>query len=290
MAAAVTSTIGNPSFTQHYPTRTPQSIYKQYISQMHNRGVVVAVFIACVSCFSTARYDRAHTQRVSTINARYDTELARERQQHAALAVELEHRRALLIAVIPETSSHNESLVAEIDRQSTLLAQRHARAQSRIEQLRQRDLAASQQQRAREIETGRAERRARVRAAADAFAAEVSGQTAGPLGSVTRGARGQPSLAPAAAARSTAGRAPEGVRSGDCAPAATCAVRSPQAPAPASITCVPDAPETVGQTTAPSSHNHLEPSTPIGCVDDADCPGGMSCDASAAICCATIVR
>jgi hypothetical protein len=29
---------------------------------------------------------------------------------------------------------------------------------------------------------------------------------------------------------------------------------------------------------------------PIGCLDDADCPGGMSCDASAGVCCATLVR
>ena len=255
---------------------------------MHNRGVVVAVCIACLSCFSTARYDRAHTQRVSTINARYDAELARERKQHAVLVVELERRRALLIAVIPDASSRHESLLAELDRQSALLAQRHARVQSRIEQLRRRELAASQQQHAREIEAGRAERRARVRAAADAFAAEVSGQTAGPLGSVTRGARGQPSLAPAAAARSTGVHAAGGVGPTDCEPASPCPARGPRAPAPASITCEPDGPETVGQATAPSSQ--LEPSTPIDCLDDADCPGGMSCDASAGVCCAAIVR
>jgi Skp family chaperone for outer membrane proteins len=222
---------------------------------MRNRGVVVAVFIACVSCFSTASYDRAHTQRVSTINARYDAELARERQRHDALVTELERRRASLLAVMPVASSHNESMLDDIDRQSALLAQRHARVQSRIEQLRQRELAASQHQRAREIEVGRAERRARVRAAADAFAAE---------------ARGQPSLAPApaTAARSTADHAPDAVL----------------------ITCEPDAPETIGQATALSSHNHVAPSTSIDCRDDADCPGGMSCDASAGVCCATIVR
>lgn len=242
---------------------------------MHNRGVVVAVCIVCFGCFSTAGYDRAHTQRVSTINARYDAELARERREHAALVVEIDRRRALLIAVIPDASSRHESLLAELDRQSALLAQRHARAQSRIEQLRRRDLAASQQQRAHEIEAGRAERRARVRAAADAFAAE---------------ARGQPSLAPAAAARSTAVHAADGAGPTDCVPASSCPARGPRAPAPASITCEPDAPETVGQATAPSSHTHLEPSTPIGCLDDAGCPAGMTCDASAGVCCATIVR
>src|SRR5204862_6901239 len=113
------------------------------------------------------------------------------------------------------------------------------------------------------------------RAAADAFAAE---------------ARGQPSLAPATAARSTAAHAPDDVRPSGCAPASECPVPPPQARSPTQVSCVPDAGDTVGQATAPSSRTHLEPSTPIGCLDDSDCPGGLSCDTSAGVCCATMVR
>lgn len=249
---------------------------------MRNRGVVVAVIVACFGCFSTARYDRAHTQRVSTIQARYDADLARERQRHAVLVAELERRRAFLVSLL--ASPQNELLLAEIDRQSTVLAERHARARHRIEQARQRELQASQQQRTSEIEAGRAARRARVRAAADAFAAE---------------ARGQPTLAPATSERSTT--APSISHSEPDCDGASCPAPAPAAQ-PTTVTCIPGAPEMVSQTSEPSSRNRiasgtpltrltpLEPLTPLECFDDADCPGDMSCDPRAGVCCTNAVR
>jgi hypothetical protein len=260
---------------------------------MHNRGVVVAVAVTCLSCFSTARYDRAHTQRVSHINARYDAAVEREHQHYISLVTDLDKLRASLIPVTPGSGhapvdpvdgradivecrrrcaglrpsiptapraqaqtpaqclrdvcqpayadalvrtyfqadfawatsqlasssdaelesllalSHNQSLLADIEQQATALAQRHASARNHIEQQRQHALRQSQQLRASEIDAGRAARRARVKAAADAFAAE---------------ARGASSLAP------------------------------------------------------------------IGCTDDRDRPSGVSCDLTAGACCATAVR
>jgi hypothetical protein len=219
---------------------------------MRNRGAVVAVVVMCSSCFSTARYDRAHIERVSSINARHDAALEREREHHASVLAELDRRRALAIPVDPDAGgaplhrvdrrdiawlttqlslsidadlesilarAHNQAVLADIDRQAALLAQHHARARGRIEQQREHDLRVSTQQRDIEISAGRAARRARVKAAADAFAAE---------------ARGQPA-------------------------------------APAS--------------TPPSG-----PTAAIGCSDQRDCPHGMSCDRNTGVCCATLVR
>ena len=133
----------------------------------------------CLSCFSTARYDRAHIQRVSNINACYDAALEREREHHAALLAELARRRALAILVACRTMCLDFASFLDptpIVRQAALVAQHHARARSRIEQQRLRELQASKQQRDTEI----AAHRARVKAAADAFAADNRGQPVAP--------------------------------------------------------------------------------------------------------------
>jgi hypothetical protein len=228
---------------------------------MRNRGAVVAVFVMCLSCFSTARYDRDHLQRVSRIHARYDAALERERAQQAVVLAELDRRRALVIPLDPDAAggpvhrvdrrdgivacramcgampsavadparartarclrdiclpayvdalaktyahadiasvatqlslsidadlesvlarANNQTVLADIDRQAAALAQHHTRSRDRIEQQRRHDLRASTLQREAEIAAGRAARRARVKAAADAFAAEARGQPAAP--------------------------------------------------------------------------------------------------------------
>lgn len=323
---------------------------------MRNRGVVVAVTLTCLSCFSTARYDRAHTQRVSYINARYDAAVEREHQHYISLATDLDKRRASVIPVKPESGhtpvnpvdgradivecrrlcasqrpvviidprartqtaaqclrdicgpayadavvktyfhadvtwvttqlaassgaalesllafSHNQSLLADVEQQATVLAQRHARARNHIEQQRQRELQASQQLRASEIEAGRAARRARVKAAADAFAAEARGPS---LTTATSHPRAGTSMLPSDAADTL-----------DCAPESSCPAPRP----PASVTCIPDSAEIISQATEPASRTRIEPGAPIGCTDDRDCPSGMSCDLAAGACCAIAVR
>lgn len=322
---------------------------------MRNRGVVVAVVVMCLSCFSTARYDRAHIQRVSTINERYDAALERERAHHATLVAALGERRALVIPVVPESGgapvnrvdqragivecrtmcgakpgepadpargrshtaqclrdicllsyvdalvktyvhadaawvmnelslssgadlesllahSHNQAVLADIERQVHILAQRHARARSHLEQQRQRELQASMRQRDTEIAVGRAARRARVRAAADAFAAEAAGQ---------------PGAAPASASRAT--EPPDrgaGHDRRDCGADPSC-----RPPARArSIICTPDADDTIAQAAAPESRPSTEPSTPSVCTAQRDCPSGLSCDLATGVCCATSLR
>jgi hypothetical protein len=309
---------------------------------MRNRGAVVAVVVMCLSCFSTAAYDRAHIQRVSSINARYDAALEREREHHAALVAELDRRRALVVPVASDAGgapvnrvdqradivecrtmcgakpgdptelsrarshmaqclrdiclpsyvdalvktyvhadaasatnqlalsssadletllarSHNQALLAEIERQAAVLAQRHARARGNLEQQRQRELQTSMRQRDTEIATSRAARRARVKAAADAFAG---------------GAAGQPGAAPAAASGTTApSDRPAGHDVRDCATDPSC-----QPARARSITCTPDVDDTIAQAADPASRPPAAPSTPIGCTDPRDCPSGLTCD------------
>jgi hypothetical protein len=327
---------------------------------MRNRGLVVAAVVTCLGCFSTASYDRAHSQRVSSINARHDAELEREHQHYISLVIELDKRRAFVIPVKPESAhapvnrvderadivecrrlcgsrkaadivaplralpgapaqcmrdicqpayvdaliktyshaqidwvngqlsassnadlesllaySHNESLLAEIDQQATVLAQQHARARVRLEQQRQRELHASVQLRATEIEAGRVARRTRVKAAADAFAAES----------------GDRSVAPATAARTpgSSTRGPDGTDAAPgCAAGAACA---PAAAPPAFVTCLRDPAEAVSQATDPAARrNQVEPSTPIACRDERDCPAGTTCDVAAGVCCTAVLR
>jgi hypothetical protein len=69
--------------------------------------VVVAVVrfvvgcLGCSGCFSTARYDDAHAQRVADIDTRYQAEHLREQEHLAALALALVGERALLIPIEP---------------------------------------------------------------------------------------------------------------------------------------------------------------------------------------------
>lgn len=67
--------------------------------------------------------------------------------------------------------SHNQAVLRAIDAQVSSLAQLQDQARRRLEQEREREIRASIQQRDAEIVSGRAARRARVKAAADAFAA-----------------------------------------------------------------------------------------------------------------------
>ena len=71
---------------------------------MRNRGLVVTAAVTCISCFSTARHDRAHSQRVSRINARYDAGLEREHQHNISAVTELDRRRMFVIPVKPEAA------------------------------------------------------------------------------------------------------------------------------------------------------------------------------------------
>lgn len=47
---------------------------------------VVVVLVGGFGCFSTARYDDAHVQRVAIINARYEAACRRQAEQYASLA------------------------------------------------------------------------------------------------------------------------------------------------------------------------------------------------------------
>jgi hypothetical protein len=82
---------------------------------MRTRGVVVALFAAATGCFSTARYDREHQQRVVDINARYDEQSRRERERYGTLARELDIFQSLLIPVRPESAYDPVSRVDERD-------------------------------------------------------------------------------------------------------------------------------------------------------------------------------
>jgi hypothetical protein len=347
---------------------------------MRNRGAVVAVIVMCLSCFSTARYDRAHIQRVASINGRHDAALERERERYAFLVAELDWRRALVIPIdaggapvhrvdrrdgivacrtmcgakpgdpfdparahtrclrdiclpayadaLAKTYAHadiagiasqlslsidadlesvlaranNQAVLADIDREAAVLAQHHARARSRIEQQRQRELRVSTVQRDAEIAAGRAARRARVKAAADAFAAE---------------ARGQPG-ASAIASHTTVPDPSGAARPRDCADPPC----RPPLPAPSSVTCISDGDNTVAHATDPATARTSDPAStppsvantspstppdrppsrppnrplnrpsnrPPDCIDQRDCPSGMSCDLDTGVCCATIVR
>jgi hypothetical protein len=198
--------------------------------------------------------------------------------------------------------ANNQAVLADIDREAAVLAQHHARARSRIEQQRQRELRVSTVQRDAEIAAGRAARRARVKAAADAFAAE---------------ARGQPG-ASAIASHTTVPDPSGAARPRDCADPPC----RPPLPAPSSVTCISDGDNTVAHATDPATARTSDPAStppsvantspstppdrppsrppnrplnrpsnrPPDCIDQRDCPSGMSCDLDTGVCCATIVR
>lgn len=66
---------------------------------------VVVVALAGSACFRTARYERAHVQRVERITAHYDAERRLEDERAAALLAALERYRARLIPIQPGTAS-----------------------------------------------------------------------------------------------------------------------------------------------------------------------------------------
>jgi len=71
--------------------------------------------------------------------------------------------------------SHNREVRRTLDEQAQALAQQRAQAQRRLAEEYQGEIRASEQQRASEIASGRAVRRARLQAAADAFTAMGQG-------------------------------------------------------------------------------------------------------------------
>jgi hypothetical protein len=220
-------------------------------------GVIAMVVVAAIGgfgCFSTARYDDAHLQRVARINARYEAERRREDEQYATLASALDKFRMQLVPTKPGSSvpvsrinerrdivecrtrcvraeaeppassdeaaqarclhevcrpayvdaltktyfdadvawvtdqlsasddadvdleallafSHNQEVLRYIAAQAKVIEQLRARAHDRLDADHQGEVHASDQQRTSEIASGRAIRRARLRAAAYAFTA-----------------------------------------------------------------------------------------------------------------------
>jgi len=70
---------------------------------MRTTGLVVVVVVAVggLGCFSTARYEDAHIQRVASINARYEAERTQAQQREAELTAALEADRRLLAPTKP---------------------------------------------------------------------------------------------------------------------------------------------------------------------------------------------
>jgi len=142
---------------------------------MRTTGLVVVVVVVGSGCFSTARYDDAHLRRVASINARYAAESQRVAEQYASLVAVLDEERRDLIPMAPGPDApvsridEREDIVRHtLDAQIKALAQQRAQAQGRLARERQSEIRASEQQRTSEIASGRAVRRARLQAAADA--------------------------------------------------------------------------------------------------------------------------
>jgi hypothetical protein len=159
-------------------------------------AVAVATILAGLGCFSTARYDTAHVQRVVDIHARYDAEARRLDGWYASRVAALAQLRAAVIAI--KTSSHadetwvtqqllasthpdlesilafahNRTLLQTIDQQTTTLEQQRRAARQRLDLARESEIRASLQRRDTDIASGRAARRARVKAKAEAFDAK----------------------------------------------------------------------------------------------------------------------
>jgi len=229
---------------------------------MRTPGVVVVVVVGGFGCFSTARYDDAHLQRVASINARYAAESQRIDDQYASFVVALDKaRREDLIPMTPGSDapvsrvderedivlcrrqcehdapagpferlnepanaaclrevcrpayldalrttysradvtwvasqrslssdpesdaefeslmarSHNREVRRTLDEQARTLVRQRAQAERRLAQAYQGEIRASEQQRTSEITSGRAVRRARLQAEADAFTARGQG-------------------------------------------------------------------------------------------------------------------
>jgi hypothetical protein len=157
-------------------------------------AMVLAVVVAVggPGCFSTARYDDAHVQRVATINARYEAENRRLAEQYASLRIGLDQRRAQALPSQPgapplepradpragereAVPAFHQDALRSIDEQARLLAERQAQARARLDADRQGEIQVSDQQRCVEIASGRAVRRARLQAAAQAVTALAQG-------------------------------------------------------------------------------------------------------------------
>lgn len=163
---------------------------------MRVTAVVVVIVVGGFGCFSTARYDGAHVQRVANIHARYEAESRRQAEQYASRVAALDQLRAQLAPIPPGScapearsdagdagddelearlvSSHTRQALRSIDEQVRALAQHQAQARDRLDAERQGELQASAQQRTSEIASGRAARRARLQAA-HAFTAPEPG-------------------------------------------------------------------------------------------------------------------
>jgi hypothetical protein len=220
-------------------------------------AVVVIIVVGSVGCFSTARYDDAHLQRVAIIHARYAAEGQRVDQQYASYITALDKLRMELIPMTPGMDvpvsrivdredlvlcrrqcaqgapagpferqnepaktecfrevcrpasldalrktyfranvtgvmsqppgasdadleavmarSHNREVRRTLDDQTRSLAQQRAQAQRLLARQYQVEIDASEHQRTSEIASGRAVRRARLKAADDAFTAMGQG-------------------------------------------------------------------------------------------------------------------
>jgi hypothetical protein len=146
--------------------------------------VVVAAVAAAPACFRTAPYDTAHARRVVSIQARYEAETRREGEGYAARVAALDQLRASAITTAPGspyaptdlesllTVSRNQPVLHVIDEQLAALAERQDEARRVLAQRRDLELRASVAQRDDEIASGRVAHRARVKAAASAFAAK----------------------------------------------------------------------------------------------------------------------
>lgn len=88
---------------------------------MHTHAVVAAVVMMCLGCLSTARYDRAHLQRVAQIHARYEGAIQREHQHYLSRLAELESRRAFVIPVIPARPETMSAPLHRIDQRDDIV-------------------------------------------------------------------------------------------------------------------------------------------------------------------------
>jgi hypothetical protein len=85
---------------------------------MRTRGVALVVVAGC-ACFSAARYDEAHFQRVANINARYEAERRQQHEHYVMLRTQITERRSQLIPVKPGSTSEP---VRRVDERADLVA------------------------------------------------------------------------------------------------------------------------------------------------------------------------
>jgi hypothetical protein len=68
---------------------------------MRMSATAVAVAIAGLGCFSTARFDTAHVRRVADIDARYGAETRQQDDWYASSVAALDQLKASVVAVVP---------------------------------------------------------------------------------------------------------------------------------------------------------------------------------------------